>query len=78
MKNLPMTTKQLKLTDQVRRAIEQSSVTRYRIAQETGIAESTLSRFMSGERGFSLASLDALADFLDLQIVVRGTKRKAD
>ncbi len=57
-----------KLTDQLRRAIEDAGVTRYRIAQETGIAESTLSGFLQGRRGFSLESLDALGEYLNLEI----------
>jgi transcriptional regulator with XRE-family HTH domain len=69
--------KRLALTEQVRRAIAESGQTRYRIAQETGIAESTLCKFMAGERGFTLASLDKLADYLGLGIVARGAKRKA-
>jgi transcriptional regulator with XRE-family HTH domain len=69
--------KRLALTEQVRRAIAESGLTRYRIAQETGIAESTLCKFMAGERGFTLASLDKLAEYLGLDIVARGAKRKA-
>ncbi len=69
-------TKRLTLTEQVRRAIAESGMTRYRIAQETGIAESTLCKFMAGQRGFTLASLDKLADYLGLEIVVRGATRK--
>jgi len=41
-----MASRKPSLTDQIRRAIEQSAVSRYRIAQETGVAESTLCRFM--------------------------------
>ena len=47
-----------------------------RIAQETGIAESTLSKFMAGERGFSLASLDRLADYLGLHLAADPKRRK--
>ena len=70
-------TKRTALTEQVRRAIAESGISRYRIARETGIAESTLSNFMADKRGFSLASLDALGDFLELDIVAHATKRKA-
>jgi ribosome-binding protein aMBF1 (putative translation factor) len=75
--NMVKKTKRPTLTEQVRRAIADSGITRYRIAQETGIAESTLCKFMAGERGFTLASLDKLADFLGLDIVARSSTRKA-
>jgi transcriptional regulator with XRE-family HTH domain len=55
-------------SDQLRAAVEASEHTRYRIAQETGISESTLSRFMSGERGLTTTALDTLAAFLDLHV----------
>jgi hypothetical protein len=44
-------------------------LSRYRICKTLGIAESTLSRFMSGQGGLSMEYLDALADLLDLDIV---------
>ena len=63
-----------KVSDQIRAAIESSGVSIYRIAAETGIDKSALSRFMSGERGLSTTALDSLGEFLGLEIVVR--KRK--
>jgi transcriptional regulator with XRE-family HTH domain len=66
-----------KLSDQVRRAVDGSGLSRYRICKKLGIAESTLSRFMSGQGGLSMEYLDALADLLDLDIVTgKGSKRK--
>ena len=65
----------MKLSDRLRRIIDGCGQTRYAIAKSTGIAESTLSRFMSGERGLPMKTLDRLADYLGLEIVVR-TKRK--
>lgn len=58
------------LTDQLRQAIEESGLTRYRIAQETGISESTLSKFHLGQRGLSMQALNALGEFLELKIVM--------
>ena len=57
------------LTDVLRAAIEQSSLTRYRIAKETGIAESNLRRFFRGEMSIRLDKADRLAAFLGLQLV---------
>jgi transcriptional regulator with XRE-family HTH domain len=65
-----------KLTDQIRQAIDDSGITRYRIAQDTGIDESTLAKFYNGKRGLSLENLDLLCSYLDLRIVVdRQTKK---
>lgn len=60
----------MKLSDQIRQVIDASGQTRYRIAKETGISHAMMSRFMSGERGFSMDSLDILADFLGMNITV--------
>ena len=61
-------------------AIEASGQTRYRISQDTGIAESVLSRFMSGETGLAVETMERLADYLGLEIVLcpkrgRGTRK---
>ena len=59
-----------KLTDQIRRAIDDSGLTRYRIAQETGIDESTLSKFYNGHQGLSMSAVDRLGKYLGLRIVM--------
>jgi transcriptional regulator with XRE-family HTH domain len=71
-----MVKRRTKLSDQVRRAVDASGLSRYRIAKEIGVAESTMSRFMSGQGGLSLANLDMLADLLGLDIAAprRSTK----
>jgi transcriptional regulator with XRE-family HTH domain len=61
-------TKSKKLTDQLRQAIDDSGMTRYRIAQETGVSEATLSKFYLGQRGLSMEALNALGDCLQLTI----------
>ncbi len=58
------------LTSQLRRAIDDSGMTRYRIAQETGISEATLSKFYLGQRGLSMEALNALGDCLQVTIHV--------
>jgi len=65
-----------RLLDEIREAIDASGKTRYRIAQESGIAESVLSRLMSGERGLSIDALEKLADYLGLEIVMRPKQRR--
>jgi DNA transposition AAA+ family ATPase len=54
--------------DQIRQAVKDSGITRYRIYKETGIDQATLSRFVAGKQGLSTKSLVALARFLNLTI----------
>ena len=57
-----------KLTDQIRQAIDDSGLTRYRIALDTGIDESALAKFYNRKRGLSLDNLDLLCGYLGLRI----------
>lgn len=57
--------------DQLRRAIAQSELTRYRISKDTGIAQSILSRFMFQGAGLSMDSVNKLVDCLDLELTPR-------
>ena len=61
----------VKLSDQIRQAVDASGMSRYRVAKQLGISESTVSRFMSGKGGLSMDNLDALADLLGLDIKAR-------
>lgn len=63
--------KRLKLTDQIRQALESCGETRYAICKATGLDNATLCRFVSGERGLSMEALDTLAEYLELDIVSR-------
>ena len=71
-----MAKKREKLSDQVRRAVNDSGLSRYAICKALGLAQATMSRFMAGKGGLSMESLDALADLLDLNITV-GKPRSA-
>jgi len=64
------------ITDQLRRLIDSCGLTRYRIAKETGISESALSRLLSGERGVSAKALDKIGELLDLELVMHGQHAK--
>lgn len=57
------------LSEQLRPLIEQSGMSRYRICKRIGLAESAMSRFMSGERGLSMEVLDRLFLLLKLKVV---------
>jgi transcriptional regulator with XRE-family HTH domain len=60
----------------VRRLIEASGVSRYRISKETGIPQSQLSRIMAGDVGLSLAALERLAKYLHWTITIEPMRRK--
>jgi hypothetical protein len=70
-----MRLQRLPLSDEIRQAVAGCGHTRYAISKATGIAESTLSRFIAGERGLPMKTLDKLADYLDLHITA-GTRRR--
>ncbi len=57
-----------RISEQLRQAILAAGVSRYRIAQETGVTEAALSRFVRGERGLDLSSVDKLAAYLNLNL----------
>jgi hypothetical protein len=59
------------LTDVLKAAIDEGEATRYRIAKDTGILETSLSRFMRGETSLRLDKADTLADYLGLELVKR-------
>jgi plasmid maintenance system antidote protein VapI len=63
-----------KLSDEIRSAVNASGMSRYAIAKALGIAESTMSRFMSQKGGLSMEYIDRLATLLDLHIVTKKGK----
>jgi transcriptional regulator with XRE-family HTH domain len=65
-----------RLSEQVRQAVETCGQTRYAISKATGIDQATLSRFVNGERGLPMKTLDVLADYLDLNIQAPKSKGK--
>ena len=63
------------LSEQLKVMITTASVSRYAIAKATGVAESQLSRFLSGRAGLSLESIDKVGRFLGLRLVVESESR---
>lgn len=61
-----------KISDSLRTAIREADCTRYAIHKATGIDQAVLTKFLQGERGISLSTIDLLAEFLGLEL----TKRK--
>ena len=68
-----MSGKKRTVSEQMRKAIEQSGMSRYAICKVTGIDKATLSRFMAG-RGLSMEALDRLCRFLGLELKPKGKK----
>lgn len=65
------------ILDQIRKAMEGSDKTRYRLSKETGIDQAQLSRLLTGEVGLSVETLERLAEALGQEIIIRPAKRKA-
>ena len=64
------------LSDQIRAAVDDSGMSRYRICLETGIDQASMSRFMAGKAGLTLDRIDRLAALLDLRVVSGPGKRR--
>lgn len=67
------------LLERTRQIIEASPVTRYQIAKDTGIDQTTLSLFVNGKRGLSIERVEIVLDYLgyEIEIVKReGTKER--
>jgi hypothetical protein len=73
---MPKKKQQLSLSDELRQAVERSGLSRYSIWQQTGIDQGSLSKFMDGERGLGMESIDKLADLLGLHIVAKPEPRR--
>jgi hypothetical protein len=71
-----MARKPIKLSDQIRQAIDGCGQTRYQIWQATGIPQETLCRFMGGSAGLSMTVLDKLAQHLGLRIAADKPRAK--
>jgi len=70
-----MKQKRPKLSEQIRRAVDACPMSRYAICCEAFVDQAAMSRFMAGKVGLSMASLDALAGVLGLEVVARGPLR---
>lgn len=72
------TKRRASISDQLRDAIATCGLSRYRIAKETGLQASALSRFASGERELSPQAVNAIGELLDLELVMHGPKSTRD
>ncbi len=64
------------ILDDIRKAIDASDKSRYRISKDTGISESGLCQLMAKTKGLSIEALELLADYLGLKIVAQPKRRK--
>ena len=60
--------KQPTITDVLRKAIEDSGLSFYRIAQDTGVTSQSLLRFQRGETSLRLDKADAVAEYLGFRL----------
>lgn len=58
------------IDDQLRQAMKDSNLSRYAIAQQSGISQSVLSRFASGDRGLTAETAERLAHSLGLRLAL--------
>lgn len=65
------------IAEQLRRAIERSGKTRYRISLESGVSQAVLSRFVNRQRELSLANVDALCEALGLRVVLEPQDKRS-
>jgi transcriptional regulator with XRE-family HTH domain len=56
------------IVDQLQRAIRASGQTEYAIAKGSGVSQSIVNRFVSGQRGISLETAAKLAAYLKLDL----------
>jgi transcriptional regulator with XRE-family HTH domain len=60
-----------RFSDQVRDAVDASGMSRYAICKAIGLSQPTMSRFMAGNSGLSMGTLDKLAELLGLSVATR-------
>ena len=58
------------LSDALKQAIRASEKSEYQVAQEAGVSQIVISRFLSGERDIRMATADKLANALQLKLGV--------
>jgi len=57
------------LADQLRSAIARSGRSEYEIATDSGVSQGSVTRFMRGERDWTLGTADQVAEVLGLELL---------
>lgn len=65
---MPASTTKQDLSATLKRAIEQSGLSNYKIWKLSGVSQSVLNRFTSGERDISLATASKIASALGAEL----------
>jgi DNA-binding phage protein len=66
------------ITELLQDAIREGGTSRYAISKLTGIDQSVLCRFMQGQSGLSLESVDKVLGALGLEVILRPRERKGE
>jgi len=67
--------KKTAVSEQLRQAIEDCGQSRYAICKSLGLDQGQLSKFMHGQRGLSLETVDRLCAHLGLELRQQSRKR---
>ncbi len=67
---------QRNFSDQLRAIIKKSKMSRYAISQATSVSEGSLCRFVHGEGGLTLKSIDKISQCLQLRVESLGSDGK--
>lgn len=63
------------MSDQIRQAVNESCMSRYEICKRIGLDQAVMSRFMCGEAGLGMKTLDKLAELLELEVSTKAKRR---
>ena len=63
-------------SEQLRDAVRQSEKTQYQVAKETGILQSTLSRFVRGHCGLGMVAIDKLCVCIGARLTTKSTRKR--
>jgi len=69
-----MKKKTIPISVALKRAIRKSTLSLYRISLDTGVAKTSLMRFMRGEQYLRLDNADKLAEYFELELTKRRDK----
>lgn len=64
------------LQDEIKEVLEKQGITAYRVWKETGIHQSSMSKFFAGQRMFSVETLNTLLDYLGYELTIRKKRKR--